>query len=247
MNTINVNNTIENYLSGSANRAEEAWILGELKDNPELAREVELRRKTNQILADRNILELRSRLEVIEMKKRSGGALRKNALKASKYAAVLAFLALLSSALFFSLRNVSTEKLYDKYHQPYEISSAVRSVNSGENTLMSDAITAYQEKDFARAIDYLEEVLAAEQSNPESMFMYGIANMEVSNYPVAGKSFSKVLEHNNNLYLEDAAWYLGLSYMMNNETDKALKQFRSIADSQSRYSRDARRLVRKLN
>jgi tetratricopeptide (TPR) repeat protein len=70
--------------------------------------------------------------------------------------------------------------------------------------------------------------------------------MEISNYPGASGSFSKVIEHNDNLYLEDAALYLGLCYMMTDNTDKALKQFDAIAASKSRYSRQAARLVRKL-
>jgi hypothetical protein len=55
-----------------------------------------------------------------------------------------------------------------------------------------------------------------------------------------------VIEHNDNLYLEDAAWYLGLCYMMTDETDKAVKQFRAISASGSRYSKKAARLARRL-
>lgn len=80
----------------------------------------------------------------------------------------------------------------------------------------------------------------------ESVFMHGMANMEVKNYPVASGSFSRVIEHNDNLYLEDAEWYLGLCYMMTGNLEKALSQFGSIAASESRYKRQAARLSRKL-
>jgi TolA-binding protein len=76
--------------------------------------------------------------------------------------------------------------------------------------------------------------------------MHGMANMEVNNYPVASGSFTRVIEHNDNLYLEDAAWYLGLCYMMTGETDKAAKQFIAISKSKSRYSKEAAKLARRL-
>ncbi|MBE0666353.1 MAG: hypothetical protein IH593_01645 [Bacteroidales bacterium] len=81
----------------------------------------------------------------------------------------------------------------------------------------------------------------------ESVFMHGMANMEVKNYPAASGSFTKVLQQNDNLYLEDAAWYLGLCYMMNEQTDKALRQFELIAASRSRYNKDAKKLAKRLN
>ena len=70
MKTINVNNTIENFLSGSTGKAEETWLKRSGRI-PDLAREVALRRRTDEILADRSIIDLRTKLGIIEMKKRS--------------------------------------------------------------------------------------------------------------------------------------------------------------------------------
>ena len=111
---------------------------------------------------------------------------------------------------------------------------------------MENAIASYTAKDYDKAISYLEQVILEEQGDMESVFMHGMANMEVSNYPVASGSFSRVIEHNDNLYLEDAAWYLGLCYMMTGETDKAVKQFSDISKSKSRYSKEAAKLARRL-
>ena len=247
MKTININDTIENYLSGSAGKAEERWLLGEMNDNPALAREVELRRRTNQILADRSILELRGKLNAVEMKRRSSGTVRRAALKVSKYAAAIAIMAIISAGLYFPLRHNSSNQLYEKYYTQYISPGSVRSVSAANNTLMINALESYQAHEYDKAIVYLEQVLSTEQNNMESVFMHGMANMEIRNYPAASGSFSKVLQQNDNLYLEDAAWYLGLCYMMNGETDKAVKQFDLIAASKSRYNKDARKLSKKLN
>ncbi len=247
MKTINVNNTIENVLGGTAGKAEAAWLNEEMRGNPALAREVKLRRKTDEILANRDIIDLRAKLGVIEMKKRSSGTMRKAVLKTARYAAAVALLAVISSALYFILRpQESSDELYSANYVRYETPGAVRSAVSSGNTLMENAIASYSAREYEKAIGFLEQVIVSEKDNMESVFMHGMANMEVSNYPGASGSFSKVIEHNDNLYLEDAAWYLGLCYMMTDNTGKAVKQFEAIAASNSRYSRQAARLARKL-
>ena len=55
MKTINVNNTIENFLGGSAGKAEAEWLKEEMKKDPALAREVNLRRKTDEILCKQGV------------------------------------------------------------------------------------------------------------------------------------------------------------------------------------------------
>jgi len=247
MKTININDTIENYLNGSAGKAEETWLLGEMHDNKDLAREVELRRRTNQILADKSTIQLRGKLNAIEMKRRSAGSVRRAALKVSKYAAAFVAMALISAALYFPLRQNSDNKLYDKYYTQYVSPGSVRSVSAVNNTLMINALESYQAHEYEKAIFYLEQVLSTEQNNMESVFMHGMANMEVKNYPAASGSFNKVLQQNDNLYLEDAAWYLGLCYMMTGETDRAVRQFDLIAASKSRYNKEARKLAKRLN
>lgn len=247
MKTINVNNTIESFLDGTAGKAETAWLNKEMRGNTDLAREVKLRRKTNEIMSNRDIIDLRAKLGVIEMKKRSSGTVRKAVLKTARYAAAVALLAVMSSALYFILRpQESADELYSANYSRYETPGAVRSAVSSDNTLMENAIASYSAREYEKAIGFLEQVIVIEKDNMESVFMHGMAKMEVSNYPGASGSFSKVIEHNDNLYLEDAAWYLGLCYMMTDNTDKAVKHFDAIAASKSRYNKQAARLARKL-
>jgi tetratricopeptide (TPR) repeat protein len=247
MKTINVHNTIEDFLSGTAGAAEKAWLMKEMKHDPALSREIYLRRRTDEILAAREVLDLRAKLGSVEIKKRSSSALRQTASKTAKYAAAIALVALISSVLYLVLRPASTtDELYSSYYSGYVSPGAVRSGVSSGNTLMDNALALYSAKEYDKAIGYLEQVIASDQDNMEPLFMHGMANMEVSNFPVAEGSFSKVIAHNDNLYIEDAEWYLGLCYMMTGENNKALKQFSAIAESKSRHSRQAAKLAGKL-
>lgn len=246
MKTININNTIENYLSGITGKAEEAWLKEEIQKDPALAREVNLRRRTDEMLADRNIIDLRTKLGAIEMKKRYGGTVRRTAIRAASYAAAVLMALLISSALYFAFRPGSNETLFNKYYARYESPGAVRSVVSSGNTMMDNAIASYSAKEYDKAIEYLQQVISTGQADMETVFMHGVANMEISNYPAASGSFTKVIENNDNLYLEDAAWYLGLCYMKTGDAEKAVKQFSAIAASKSRYSKEAAKLARRL-
>ena len=247
MKTKDVNNAIENWLGGNADRSSQDWLLNEMKNDPALAREVNLRRKTDEILADRDIINLRHKLTAVEMRKRSAGIIGRTIVKATRYAAAVALVAILSAALYLTLRpGSSPDELYTSYYSRYEAPGAVRSAVSTDNTLMENAIASNTAREYEKAILYLEQVINTGQEDMESVFMHGMANMEVKNYPVASGSFTRVIEHNDNLYLEDAAWYLGLCYMMTDNKDKAISQFSTIASSRSRYSKQAAKLVRKL-
>jgi len=246
MDSKNVNEIIENYLNGTASEEDKERLSSEMRRDPALAREVELRRRTNMILADRSIMELRSRLDTIEMKRRSSGPVRRSVFQIVRYAAAVASVALITSLLYLQFREVSQEKLLEQYYLPYETSTATRSLITENNVLMKNALESYQAHEYRKAIGFLELLLSTDPENMETVFMHGMANMEERNYPVASNSFTRVVQQNDNLYIEDASWYLGLCYMMNEETDKAIRQFEYIAGSKSRYSKDARKLAKKL-
>jgi tetratricopeptide (TPR) repeat protein len=247
MKTNDVNNAIENWLGGRADRSAGEWLLKEMERDAELAKEVNLRRRTDEILADRDVIDLRLKLKSIEMKKRAAVNVRRTMIKSARYAAAVALVAIISGALYFALRpGSSPDELYSSYYTRYESPGAVRSVASSGNTLMENALASYSAREYDKAIVYLEQVINTGQEDMESVFMHGMANMEVKNYPVASGSFTKVIEHNDNLYLEDAAWYLGLCYMMTGNNEKAVSQFNAIASSKSRYGKQAAKLARRL-
>lgn len=210
-------------------------------------REDALRRETDEILANSDLLELRRKLTELEMKKRSSHSVRRNLARAARYAAAAVVLAVISSALYFTLRPGSAaDDLYLANYARYEAPGAVRSAVTAGNALMHEALASYNAREYEKAIVLLEQLTDEGQDEIEPVFIHGMANMEVKNYQKASGSFSTVISHNDNLFLEDAAWYLGLCYMMTENKEKAQSQFRAIADSGSRYARQAAKLARRL-
>ena len=80
----------------------------------------------------------------------------------------------------------------------------------------------------------------------ESTMLYGVSNFEDKNYPVAKQSFTSIVVNNDNYYIEDAQWYLALCYIQTNEQSKAVDQLIIIRNSNSIYSNDARKVLRRI-
>jgi thioredoxin-like negative regulator of GroEL len=56
----------------------------------------------------------------------------------------------------------------------------------------------------------------------------------------------KVIDDNDNLFLEDAEWYLALCYLKTQEPEKAADVLDQIKRSESIYKKDAARIMRKM-
>jgi hypothetical protein len=52
-----------------------------------------------------------------------------------------------------------------------------------------------------------------------------------------------VIDDKNNLYIDQAQWYLALCYLNTNETEKAKQLFRIIGKENGIYRNDARKIA----
>jgi hypothetical protein len=55
-----------------------------------------------------------------------------------------------------------------------------------------------------------------------------------------------VVEHQDNLYVEKAEWYLGLCYLALNENERARRKFAVLASGNSDKADEAKKLLRKI-
>ena len=64
-NDLNYAEFIERYLDGEMGKDEQIWFENELDANPELQKELELRRNINCAIQEKEVMQLRSQLEEI--------------------------------------------------------------------------------------------------------------------------------------------------------------------------------------
>jgi tetratricopeptide (TPR) repeat protein len=248
MKTIDFSYFIERYNAGEMSEAEKAWFHKELEGNPKLREEVTLRKKADIALKSYDGILLRNKLTEIE-KRRTAKVLVKNRGKhlALKYAALVAGLIILSSIAILSKRSLPRDEIIARYYKPYEGVSTSRSLQtSGTSDNYSIGLEYYNVHDYRNAALYFSKVLSSNPKYMESVMHYGVSNYEEKNFPEAKNSFIKVIDNNDNLFIEDAQWYLALCYIQTDDIDKAADQLAQIKKSESIYRKDAAKILRKM-
>jgi len=247
MKTIDFSYFIERYNAGEMSEAERTWFEKELAGNADLREETELRKRADLMLANRAEIQLRSKLAAIESSRTITEHPRHPGKHpAMRYAAIFAGIILIASLIIINQKPLSVDGIFEKFYTRYEINVSARSMQAGINTDYARAAEYFNVHDYRNAALYFRKVIENDPGNIESTMLYGVSNFEDRNYPEAEKSFHKVREDNNNLYLEDAEWYLALCYLKTNEMEKAVAWFTSIRESRSIYKRSAARILRSI-
>jgi len=247
MKTIDFSYFIERYLAGEMDEAEMQWFSKELEGNKELRKEVDLRRRTDAVLQNQNILNLRSKLAAIEKRRAEPTPVIPGRWSGIKYAAALAVLIIAGSGILMMLPSKMTgPEIIEKYYRPYEAPSTTRSGTIVSFEDYNTALEYYKIGDFRQAAVYFSKVLDREPDNMGTVLLDGISNYEIKNYPAAEGSFKKVIIDDNSYFVDHAQWYLGLCYIQTGETLKAKDQLSIIDKSNSIYSKKARKILRAL-
>jgi tetratricopeptide (TPR) repeat protein len=248
MKTIDFSYFIERYNAGEMDVAEKQWFTKELSDNEKLRKEVELRSKTDTVLKNQDLMNLRNKLNAIEKQREEPVPVRKSTRAVNiKYAAVIAGFIIIGSIALLTNRKLSNDEILDQYYKPYEAASASRSGELVENTDYTYALDYYKIRDYRTAAIYFNKVLENDPGNMQSELLNGISNFEIQNYPEAKGSFSRVIANHNNYYIDHAQWYLALCYIKTEEKLKAIEQLAIIEKSKTIYRKDARKILKSLN
>jgi tetratricopeptide (TPR) repeat protein len=244
MKTIDFSYFIERYNAGEMDEAEKQWFRKELSGNEKLRMEVELRKKTDNILKNQDILNLRNKLNAIEKQREVSIPVKKPGRPLIKYAAVIAALVIIGSLALLSNKKMNSDEIISRYYKPYETAAASRSAEVVRNSDYNLALEYYDIHDYRNAAIYFNKVIESEPGNMQSTLLNGISNFESHNYPAAKNSFSKVIEDDDNLYIDHAQWYLTMCYIITDEKEKAVKQLSMIENSNTIYRKDARKVLR---
>ncbi len=246
MKTIDFSYFIERYNAGEMSDPEKQWFLKELEGNKKLQNEVILRKQTDDILRTQNVTSLKSKLAEIE-RKRAVPVSSKNYVKVGylKYAAVAVVLILIGIGTFPG-KNLSNEEIINRYSKLYQAPTGQRSVQAGTDADYSLALEFYNVHEYRKAAILFTKVVENNPKDMQSTFLNGISNYEDSKYPEAKRSFGIVIGNNNNLFIDQAEWYLAFCYLRTNEREKARQQFEAIKQENGIYSKEAKNILSKI-
>ncbi|HUX95542.1 MAG TPA: hypothetical protein VMV47_07400 [Bacteroidales bacterium] len=238
---------IERYISFEMTESERQWFIREIEGNDELRREVDLRKRSEEILKKQATVSLRTKLTEIEKQRaerKKAAAMRKIAVV--RYAAVFAGVAIITSLILFTGRTLTSEEIVTKFYKAYEAPSSQRSSVYDENTDYVLGLKYYNAQDYKNAASQFAKVL---EKNPEDMqthLLSGVSNMEDKRYTEAKSSFTTVIDDNDNLFIESAKWYLALCYLKTQDNTKASSLLVSIKDEGGLYSKEAKKILKKI-
>jgi tetratricopeptide (TPR) repeat protein len=247
MKTIDFSYFIERYNAGEMSDTEKEWFLKELEGNIELRNEVDLRKRTDEVLRKQDVLSLRNKLSQIEQnRKEVTKQVSSPGRSFIRYAAVIAALVLIGSITMLTRKNMSNDEILNRYYKVYEPPTSQRSAQSVPDADFTLALELYNTHDYGKAAILFNKVLENKPNDMQVVLLRGVSNFEEKNYPEAKQSFDKVIENRDNLYVDQAQWYLALCYLQTNETEKAKKLFKLIGAVNGIYRDDAIKIYKGL-
>jgi tetratricopeptide (TPR) repeat protein len=241
---------IQPFLDGELSREDLDWISKELESNAVLADDIKLYREVDQAIREQDVLDLRNQLNVVH---NSLDEAIRNPKKTPRYRKVISYAAIASLAVLISVgvlyklqnKKLGNVEIFEKYYEPYEITMVYRSGEESQK-LMAEAMQYYDAGRFQDAIVLFEKLLTQDPNAMETNLYSGISYLEVERYSDADRSFNKIIDHNDNLFIEPAEYFLGFCYLMTTDTETARNHFRKIAKSNSSYKDKALEISKRL-
>ena len=114
------------------------------------------------------------------------------------------------------------------------------------NQTLDLAMEKFNNKEYESALNLLQEVISIDKNNTVGHFYSGASLQELGKFTNAIKEYQVVVNEKDNLFIEQAQWYIGLCYLQTKEDKKAIKQFKKIAESQGFYQQKAEAILRKI-
>ena len=270
----NTYKNIHRYLLGEMEGVEADTFKQELEQNETLRNKFEMEQKLINTLDLSGDAELRDTISTVHNKlkgesffentstKKEAKIVAMNSRRNNKWLyAIAASVALLAAAWWvFNNRTtteVDTNSLYANYYKTEKNITNDLLINIGQDggggqlTTREEnlryALDQFSHGAFENAEKYFSELNVEFPNDPLIVFYNGLCQMELENYDSAINFLNKAVENNTD-YTDAAQWYLGLSYLKNNQINEAIGLFEKIAnDNSSVFQKNAKEILKEFD
>lgn len=252
MKSTDYSDRIDQFLLGQMEPEEEKWFQQEVKEDSSLEKELLFHQNMKDAILEDDVLMMREVLDFAHQNYQQRKVVEhpSSSRFSRRWIMVAAVMTVLLAtgflAWFITGKHYSNRELYEMYFKPYKVTMNVRSVTTNQDKMMREAMLLYEQGSYKEAIPKFEKILANDEMNHAASLYSGISYMEINNYREAAVSFQRIIDHKNNLYIEQAEWYAGLCYLISDNIDKARKQFGKIASRDGYYSKMAGEVLNRL-
>jgi hypothetical protein len=243
---------IENYIHSELSDEELASFEAELTSNRKLKEEIDLIKNIDLALKENDVMQLRDKLqsiaEQIASEKRTersfSGKFKVN--RTVVISSIAASLILLMGITGLLSRHSSQSDIYQKFYAKYESAGTARSANMTTDQTLTVALQKFDNQDYEEALNLFSDIISKDQNNMVGHFYSGVSLQETGKYQKAIKEYETVVIDKDNLFMEQANWYIGLCYLQTNENKKAYRQFKKIAENKGFYQQKAQSILGKM-
>ena len=242
---------IEDFIDGLLEEDILAEFNTEMGANTDLIAEVSLRQQINNAIGESDVQNLRAMLgkarKESERNEVKSIVMPQFDLRSTRFwrnsVAMIIVLVGLIGALQMNLN--STEHTYNKYFETPAWASE-RSVNES-STLdnLQEARLLFANSEYESTIQVLQKVPENKDAFVKH-FYSALSYQNLDQYNRAIEEYSKVIEHGNNLFVEEAEWYKSLCYLKLNQKQEAENELLAVIDRKGHYEKDAKAIIRKL-
>lgn len=142
--------------------------------------------------------------------------------------------------LFLSLGSPPGEKLYSNYYQPFPVDSFITKTN---NPKLKEGLVAYQSKDYPKAIETFEYLLAQGESDQVELFL-GLSQLANGRPEKAIPIMSMISSDSESA--QYVPWYTALSYMKLNKLEEAKTHLQKASKISNLNQQKAQALLEKM-
>ncbi len=237
---------IDKYITGKLEDTELWEFKIEIEKNAAFAREVKLRKEMYDAIGDDKKMELLKTLNNLKVRKQKRiFNINIYSRQVQSIAASLIVLMIVGAGLLSNYSDNNKNFNYNIYTENFVDEGSLISTRSdvkSDNSLVESGIRMYDNKQYAEAISLLD----ANPENVTARLYSGLAYMKLELFDNAEKQFIYIIDHKDNIFIDQAEWNLGLSYLANNKTDQATSVFTKIASENGAYSTKASVIIKKL-
>lgn len=234
---------IDDYLSGLLNVNDLNKFNDTINNNMELAKDLEFQQEIFDAIRDERKREIRTTLNHIHRKNTQRTSLNIYSWKLQAVAAALVVLIVTGGLLGSFLTNNTTtnQSLYTEYFNPETSLLSVRSYENIDSNL-KEGMFYFEQGKFEKAIS----IFQIEPNDLLGKLYTGFSYMKLEEYPKAESQFKDIIKDQDNLFIDQAEWNLGLCYLNSGQLQEAKKIFERIAVGNTVYNKDADHILNEM-
>ncbi|MBK6282907.1 MAG: hypothetical protein IPF54_09790 [Draconibacterium sp.] len=112
--------------------------------------------------------------------------------------------------------------------------------------MLQKANIAYLDGDFKGVVEILGQPPSNGIENPVFDFYKAASLQGLENYNSAIVEYSKVINHGDNLFVEEAEWYRSLCYLKLKNYEKSRSELYAVIERKGHFENDAKAIIRRL-